>query len=106
MPSRLHRGVYQRAVVVPTEALGGLWQAYEAFENSSGNRQLAQRGLAELRPQYLAATAVTEARLKLAKGLQAADMAIPPGEGAGESMISTCHQLQTAIHSSCTTGHT
>ena len=94
----LARGVYQRAVVVPTEALGRLWQEYEAFENGSGNRQLAQRVLAEFRPQYLAAQGVLAARLRLTRSLQSAVMALPPGEGPLPVSTSlTTHSLDSLV---------
>ena len=98
----LARGVYQRAVVVPTEALDRLWHDYEAFENGSGNRQLAQRVLAEFRPQYLAAHGVLQARLGLTRSLQAAALALPPGKPCDPAAsVCTCPKselLQQLAH--------
>ena len=73
------RSVYQRAVVAPTAALDALWQEYEGFENRSGNRQLAQRVLAEYKPKYMAAHAVAAERLSLVSALDGNALALPPG---------------------------
>ena len=79
MQHAARRSVYQRAVVVPTAALDALWQEYETFETRSGNRQLAQRVLAEYKPKYMAAHAVAAERLSLVNALDGNALALPPG---------------------------
>jgi hypothetical protein len=48
------RRAYQRALLVPTPQLEGLWRAYEGFEMAGSNKQLARRLLDETRPKYQA----------------------------------------------------
>ena len=65
--------------MAPTQALEALWKEYEAFENNTGNRQLAQRVLAEFRPKFLAAQATTAERLAMVNALDGNALAVPPG---------------------------
>lgn len=48
------RHAYQRALLVPTAQLEGLWRGYENFEMGGSNKQLARRLLDEWRPRYQA----------------------------------------------------
>ena len=52
------RRAYQRAIAIPTEAIDGLWRAYEGFEYAGPNKTLSRRLLEEQRPKYQQVTPV------------------------------------------------
>ncbi|PSC73688.1 Suf-domain-containing [Micractinium conductrix] len=75
------RRAYQRALVVPTPQLEGLWRGYEGFEMGGSNKQLARRLLDEWRPRYQAARTLLREREGRLAALNLKAMALPPGRG-------------------------
>ncbi|KAL4431075.1 hypothetical protein ABPG75_006331 [Micractinium tetrahymenae] len=75
------RHAYQRALLVSTPQLEGLWRGYENFEMGGSNKQLARRLLDEWRPRYQAARGLLREREERLAGLNRKAMALPPGRG-------------------------
>lgn len=74
------RRAYHKALTVPGKHLDQLWRAYEDFERSSSNAQLARREVDEQRPRYQAAKAAAAERARLQQNLMIYNLAVPPGE--------------------------
>jgi hypothetical protein len=74
------RRAYHKALTVPGKHLDQLWRAYEEFERSSSNAQLARREVDEQRPRYQAAKAAAAERSRLQQHLMIYNLAVPPGQ--------------------------
>jgi len=74
------RRAYHKALTVPGKHLDQLWRAYEDFERSSSNAQLARREVDEQRPRYQAAKGAAAERARLQQNLMIYNLAVPPGE--------------------------
>ncbi|EFN59172.1 hypothetical protein CHLNCDRAFT_138056 [Chlorella variabilis] len=75
------RRAYQRALLVPTSQLEGLWRGYEGFEVTGSNKQLARRLLDEWRPLYQAARGLLREREARLGAINLKALALPPGRG-------------------------
>lgn len=75
------RRAYHRALVVPTAALDSLWQGYERFENSTGNKTLAKRSIDEWRPKFQSARSTLKERMSMVDRLDMRALPLPPGRG-------------------------
>lgn len=76
------RRAYHRAIVVPMHQLDAVWRMYEAFENSTGNKQLARKMVDEQRPKYQSARLAYRERTRKLENLKPdIFLPLPPGRG-------------------------
>ena len=91
MPMLWCRRAYHKALTVPGRHLDQLWRAYEDFERSSSNAQLASREIDEQRPRYQAAKAASGQRAMLQQNLMIYAPAVPPGRPPADCFMLEWH---------------
>lgn len=84
-PARLLslRRIYQRALVVPMDALDAVWQEYERLERGAGD-SLAEQLLPELRDKCAHAKLAYKERKRLVAACDLDRLAVPPSNSAAE----------------------
>lgn len=89
------RRAYHRALVVPTAALDSLWQGYERFENSTGNKTLAKRSIDEWRPKFQSARSTLKERMSMVDRLDMRALPLPPGRGKAKQaqQVAAWHEV-------------